>query len=424
MTTITFREEVYDCCSIFIFLVQQYYEDAAASVKMAHSAIPQNLSASSSVSSGIVTATDVEDTYDIEEEEDDQVSLGLESIPSIESPESIDTVVGEDESIHISESARVQTMGLEGAQSEGENVNAAAVIRQSNNERSSSDSVNSPNAAVAQSCVEKQNAKLNFEGAVRSDSAVDESGSSGSEESHESKEGNVTDDSESTVVANEGESGQSSPSDGSGSGSGTKIVREEPTALEVFEGQESAGMEEVGVEVKDAGELDELQDALLEFSMEVDVDKDREDSGMGDVHEDTKKAGIVERKNESLKLIVSKQGGKDLDPSKSDFLTSSQTEYSSDYASNSTGSAVSTPTDVLKREPLLIDTNPLMGKDMNDPENVFQVTRDQDSDWSGMSMPGQLDEGESAAVVLERAQLTSLEPEVSTKDILLQKTQL
>lgn len=359
----------------------QYYEDAAASVKMAHSAIPEDLSASSSLSSGIVTATDFEDFYDFPEEQqiniaEGGVNLGLdvaadvkENVGNIDDTAANDGLVGEGQKVKdnfardggIRESAIVEGDGLL--------VHNGSSVSQ-----------------IAAHSNEMDAPQVSPEGAVRSDSATDECGSSGSDDGKEA--GNVTDDSESTVVANEGESGQCSPSDVSVTNkdahdasfrvnvdaSGLQPQSDVKSVSESLQGQPKSWGEVVSQEI--VGDDDNDDDDG--------VDKDREDSGMVDIQEDPfSKGGIVERKNESLKLIMSRKSEKDLD-GKSDLLvTSSQTEYSSDYASNSTGSAVSTPTDVLpiqKRE-LVLDVNPLSTKDLMDHEMPMYVLRgDNDGD--------------------------------------------
>ncbi|XP_011663592.2 uncharacterized protein LOC586924 isoform X2 [Strongylocentrotus purpuratus] len=341
----------------------QYYEDAAASVKMAHSAIPQDLSASSSFSSGVVTATDVEDTFDFPEDipqdsvpGDGWLGAGVrdgegdggESAANMKGKK-----LGDDED-------GVQEDGGESEEREDKCFQEdVPSIREPSGDEGGDVSV--ADLSLGSSKVvddESGSVKLQVEGTVQSD----ESGSSGSDDSKEA--GDVTDDSESTVVANEGEGGQSSPGDGSPATRGGQMVANMDAmatnivvgdAERIAEGQTEpvSGESNVTMTIPDIGD-DE-------------VDKDREDSGMGDIQDgESKKGGIVERKNEKLKLIVTRKSEKDLE-TKADLLMSSQMEYSSDYASNSTGSAVSTPTDILlKREPLL-DTSSLC-RDTNEVE--------------------------------------------------------
>lgn len=328
----------------------QYYEDAAASVKMAHSAIPQDLSASSSYSSGVVTATDVEDTFDFPED------IPLDSVPG-DGWLGAGVRDGEGDVGECAANVKGKTLGEYvygfrevGGESEEQEDKCfqedVPSIREPSVDEIGGD-VSVADLSLGPSTVvdESGSIKLQVEGAVQSD----ESGSSGSDDSKEA--GDVTDDSESTVVANEGEGGQSSPGDGSPATRGGQMVANMDAmatnivvsdAERIAEGQTEpvSGESNVTMTIPDVGH-DE-------------VDKDREDSGMGDIQDgESKKGGIVERKNEKLKLIVTRKSEKDLE-TKADLLMSSQMEYSSDYASNSTGSAVSTPTDILlKREPLL-----------------------------------------------------------------------
>lgn len=328
----------------------QYYEDAAASVKMAHSAIPQDLSASSSYSSGVVTATDVEDTFDFPED------IPLDSVPG-DGWLGAGVRDGEGDVGECAANVKGKTLGEHvygfrevGGESEEQEDKCfqedVPSIREPSVDEIGGD-VSVADLSLGPSTVvdESGSIKLQVEGAVQSD----ESGSSGSDDSKEA--GDVTDDSESTVVANEGEGGQSSPGDGSPATRGGQMVANMDAmatnivvsdAERIAEGQTEpvSGESNVTMTIPDVGH-DE-------------VDKDREDSGMGDIQDgESKKGGIVERKNEKLKLIVTRKSEKDLE-TKADLLMSSQMEYSSDYASNSTGSAVSTPTDILlKREPLL-----------------------------------------------------------------------
>nr|XP_054760833.1 uncharacterized protein LOC129267113 [Lytechinus pictus] len=319
----------------------QYYEDAATSVKLAHSAIPQDISASSSFSSGIVTATDVEDIYDFPEDAPFDIvpSSSLQETGELENAASAKgKTLDEEDGSEVTEDKRFQDVPS---------------IREPSVDDGSDVSLAKLSLGTSKVADEKESVKPHVEGAGQSD----ESGSCGSDDGKEA--GDVTDDSESTVVANEGEVGQSSPSDGSPAGSKEEV----PIT--------SGDLEATDAVACDTNPIRESQTECVSegsFIGDDGLDKDREDSGMGDVQvgETTKKAGIVERKNENLKLIVTKKSDRDLE-TKADLLTSSQMEYSSDYASNSTGSAVSTPTDVLlKREPLL-DTSSLC-KDASEAE--------------------------------------------------------
>lgn len=319
-------------------------------MKMAHSAIPQDLSASSSYSSGVVTATDVEDTFDFPED------IPLDSVPG-DGWLGAGVRDGEGDVGECAANVKGKTLGEYvygfrevGGESEEQEDKCfqedVPSIREPSVDEIGGD-VSVADLSLGPSTVvdESGSIKLQVEGAVQSD----ESGSSGSDDSKEA--GDVTDDSESTVVANEGEGGQSSPGDGSPATRGGQMVANMDAmatnivvsdAERIAEGQTEpvSGESNVTMTIPDVGH-DE-------------VDKDREDSGMGDIQDgESKKGGIVERKNEKLKLIVTRKSEKDLE-TKADLLMSSQMEYSSDYASNSTGSAVSTPTDILlKREPLL-----------------------------------------------------------------------
>lgn len=319
-------------------------------MKMAHSAIPQDLSASSSYSSGVVTATDVEDTFDFPED------IPLDSVPG-DGWLGAGVQDGEGDVGECAANVKGKTLGEYvygfrevGGESEEQEDKCfqedVPSIREPSVDEIGGD-VSVADLSLGPSTVvdESGSIKLQVEGAVQSD----ESGSSGSDDSKEA--GDVTDDSESTVVANEGEGGQSSPGDGSPATRGGQMVANMDAmatnivvsdAERIAEGQTEpvSGESNVTMTIPDVGH-DE-------------VDKDREDSGMGDIQDgESKKGGIVERKNEKLKLIVTRKSEKDLE-TKADLLMSSQMEYSSDYASNSTGSAVSTPTDILlKREPLL-----------------------------------------------------------------------
>ncbi|XP_072175899.1 uncharacterized protein [Diadema setosum] len=290
----------------------QDFEDAAASIKIAHSAIAPDASTTSSVSSGIVVTADVDDVSDRSETEMPDIDLRAESWRA--------AVAEGDETIDCE-------------QSDASSIREPSVA-------GSVDSESLYSAHAAASSASDETDSVQQEGTVRSDSTTDECGSSSSEDGKGA--GNVTDDSESTVVANEGESGHSSPREAGSLRKGLHEVSEQPKIDPVPRDQEE-------------------------------VDKDREDSGMSDPPEtESRKGGIVDRKNENLRLIV-KRREKDTEQSKAEHVPS-PSECSSDYASNSTGSGVSTPTDNI---PISRpgDTHPLAGKQppAYDPDVVIGI---------------------------------------------------